>query len=268
MSTALVSVLMTAYNREKYIAAAIESVLASTWSDFELIIVDDCSKDGTVEIARSYEQIDARVRVYVNEQNLGDYPNRNKAASYARGKYIKYLDSDDFIYYYGLEVMVNSMLRFPEAGFGMLSRGDYESPYPKVLSPRETYLEHFGGFGHLNRAPGSAIINLDAFRTMNGFSGRNVIGDVEFWFKIARVYPMVKICDDLYWPRSHGDQQKDSISEARYDFLRREIVDNAFAHPDCPLNKEEINSVKKNIRKIQRRDHLLRTLSRIKKKFT
>ena len=55
-SQPLVSILMTAYNREKYIAEAIESVLASTYKNFELIIVDDCSKDGTVAIAKTYQQ--------------------------------------------------------------------------------------------------------------------------------------------------------------------------------------------------------------------
>ena len=63
----LVSVLMTAYNREKYIAEAIESVLASTYTNFELIIVDDCSTDKTVEIAKSYEVKDNRIKVYIND---------------------------------------------------------------------------------------------------------------------------------------------------------------------------------------------------------
>ena len=90
MGQALVSVLMTSFNRDKYIAEAIDSVLASTYQNWELIIVDDCSKDKTVEIAKSYEAKDNRIKVYVNKKNLGDYPNRNKAASYAKGKYIKY----------------------------------------------------------------------------------------------------------------------------------------------------------------------------------
>src|ERR1044072_333802 len=106
MSAPIVSVLTTAYNREKNIGQSIESVLASTLTDFELIIVDDGSKDRTVEIEKKYAQIDARVKVYVNEKNLGDYPNRNKAANYAKGKYLKYVDSDDVIYEHTLEVMV------------------------------------------------------------------------------------------------------------------------------------------------------------------
>lgn len=91
----LVSILMTSYNREKYIAEAIESVLNSSYQNFELIIVDDGSKDRTVEIAQVYAKDDSRVKIYINEQNLGDYPNRNKAASYAKGEFMTYVDSDD-----------------------------------------------------------------------------------------------------------------------------------------------------------------------------
>lgn len=107
-----ISVLMTAYNREKYISQSIESVLSSTHNDFELIIVDDCSKDKTVEIAKWYEKTDSRIRVYVNEENLGDYPNRKKAVTFASGKYIKYLDSDDIMYPSCLETMVTSVSIF------------------------------------------------------------------------------------------------------------------------------------------------------------
>src|ERR1700730_17371732 len=102
MAEVFVSLLMTAYNREKYIGQAIESVIASTFQNWELIIVDDGSKDKTVELAREYERSDSRIKVYLNEKNLGDYPNRNQAASYARGKYIKYIDADDSLYYWGL----------------------------------------------------------------------------------------------------------------------------------------------------------------------
>jgi glycosyltransferase involved in cell wall biosynthesis len=141
----MVSVLMTAYNREKYIAEAIESVLASSFKDFELIIVDDCSKDHTVEIARRYTS-DPRVQVHVNEKNLGDYPNRNRAASFARGKYLKYLDSDDVIYPHGLEVMVSSMERFPEAVLGLIRSPRNDAPDPAQLSPKEAYVERFANW--------------------------------------------------------------------------------------------------------------------------
>src|SRR5207245_7643788 len=85
MSAPTVSVLMTAYNREQYIASSIESVLVQTFDDLELVIVDDGSTDGTVEIARHFARQDPRVRVDVNDRNLGDYANRNRAAALARG---------------------------------------------------------------------------------------------------------------------------------------------------------------------------------------
>ena len=81
MNYPLVSVLITSYNREKYIGDAIQSVLDSTYKNFELIIVDDMSTDNSVGIAKSFEKKDNRIKVYINEANLGDYPNRNKAAS-------------------------------------------------------------------------------------------------------------------------------------------------------------------------------------------
>ena len=84
MKTPQVSILTTVYNRDKYLAACIDSVLASTYQDWELIIVDDVSTDTSVAIAQRYEQKHARIKVYVNQTNLGDYPNRNKAASYAK----------------------------------------------------------------------------------------------------------------------------------------------------------------------------------------
>src|SRR5678815_4561869 len=90
-----VSVVLTAYNREHYIAESIESVLAQSYGDFELIIVDDASSDRTAAIIESYARTDPRITMEVNDRNLGDYPNRRKAAGLARGRFLKYHDSDD-----------------------------------------------------------------------------------------------------------------------------------------------------------------------------
>ena len=113
MTRCKVSILTTVYNRDKYLAACINSVLASSYQDWELIIVDDVSTDTSLAISKSYEQKDARIKVYVNDKNLGDYPNRNKAASYAKGKYLKYLDADDLIYPRGLETVSYTHLTLP-----------------------------------------------------------------------------------------------------------------------------------------------------------
>lgn len=248
-SPVMVSVLMTAYNREAFIGEAIESVLSSSYTNFELIVCDDCSTDNTVAVARTYSAKDQRVKLFVNEQNMGDYPNRNQAASYATGKYIKYLDSDDILYPHCLEVMVAAMEQFPEAGFGLSSVSDAARPYPVCLSPKEAYHEHFFGYGHFDRAPGSAIIRRDVFEQVNGFSGERMIGDNELWFRLARTYPLVKFQRDLVWDRVHGGQESKSQYAKQYDLLRKKILNGALDHPDCPLTKMETVFIRKQIKR-------------------
>jgi glycosyltransferase involved in cell wall biosynthesis len=239
----LVSVLMTAYNREKYIAEAVESILASSYTNFELIIVDDCSSDNTVSIAKSFEAKDSRVRVFINDKNLGDYPNRNKAASYASGKYIKYLDSDDIMYPHCLDIMVSSMEQFPDAAFGLSSIGDPQTPYPVCITPEQAYKEHFAGYAHFDRAPGSSIILKRCFDQVGGFNGQRMIGDNEFWFRLGRQFPMVKFQRDLIWDRIHSDQESKSKYALEYNKLRTIVLNQALSHSACPLTKQEIRSI-------------------------
>lgn len=262
----LVSVLMTAYNREKYIGEAIESVLESSFGDWELIISDDLSVDKTVEIARHYENLDKRIKVFVNSKNLGDYPNRNKAASYASGKYLKYLDADDVIYYYGLEVMVRFMERFPEAGFGLSSYPDDECCFPRLISPREIFLESFGNCNHFSRGPGSSIIRRDVFEKLGGFSGKQFVGDQEFWLKISMYHSLVKLPQDLYWNRLHAEQQSklEQKRQVEIDRLRDFLVESALNHQDLPLDKEQKLKLFKKFKKKKYKQYIFSKLKYFK----
>ena len=89
----LVSIIMPAYNSEKYIANAIHSVLSQTYTNWELLIVDDGSTDHTADIVGSFE--DKRIHFQRNTQNMGAALTRNKALQAAQGRYIAFLDSDD-----------------------------------------------------------------------------------------------------------------------------------------------------------------------------
>ncbi len=94
MRIPLVSVTMVTYNRDRFIEEAILSVFAQTFSDWELIIIDDGSTDTTANVVQKYVS-DQRVRYIVNESNVGIVASRNTALTRARGKYIAVLDSDD-----------------------------------------------------------------------------------------------------------------------------------------------------------------------------
>ncbi len=158
---------MTAYYREKYIAEAIESVLASTYTNFELIIVDDCSKDNTVTIAKYYEEKDKRIKVYVNEKNLGDYPNRNRAASFAKGEFIIYVDSDDKTLKNGIENCVNTISQFPNANFGMYAPDTDTAPF--ILDSSVALRKHFFEKPFLMIGPGGTIIRRSFFEEISGY---------------------------------------------------------------------------------------------------
>jgi len=251
----LVSVLMTSYNREQYIAQAIESVLASSYQNFELIICDDVSRDRTVEIARGYAAKDARIKVYVNEKNLGDYPNRNKVASYARGKYLKYQDSDDLIYPFSLQIMVDAMEKYPEAAFAFCGNEvqDDSAPYPILYNSYDAYRTHFFLAGGLFYAgPGGTIIRRTLFEEMGGFSGRRYIGDGEMWMKFALKHPVVKIQPGLIWWRTHPGQEF-SMGSQEYALLRYELDKEILGNPLCPLSDKEKRRALGNSRRLMGR---------------
>ncbi len=89
----LVSIIMPSYNTDRFIQETIECVLSQTYSNWELIIVDDCSSDKTKELLSKI--IDSRIKVIYNEKNSGAAVSRNKALAVAKGRYIAFLDSDD-----------------------------------------------------------------------------------------------------------------------------------------------------------------------------
>ena len=116
MNSPAISVVMTAYNTEKYIKEAIESILNQTFKNFEFIIVDDGSTDNTRLIIEEYAKKDGRIKVIYNETNLGIVFSSNKAIKIAKGKYIAIMDSDDISKASRLEQQFAFMESNPKVG--------------------------------------------------------------------------------------------------------------------------------------------------------
>lgn len=259
--TPLVSVLITAYNREDYIGAAIESVLASTYTHFELIVVDDRSTDNTYAVAKAYEQKDGRVKVHLNPKNLGDYPNRNQAASFATGAYVKYLDSDDMLQPWGLQVMVYCMEQFPEAAFGTSANREEQKIYPKLYSSAAVYREYYYRNNILSVGPTGAIMRRKPFEEVGRFSGLNYLGDMELWLKMAQKYPVVHMPPGLIYWRVHEGQE--TINERKNEQIEvnRLELDTRFLLADrSPISKEEAATIIQNLKNIKTRNALLLAL--------
>lgn len=91
----LVSIIMPAYNCEKYVFEAINSVLAQTYKNWELLVLDDGSKDNTLQIIEEFSRKDSRIKAFPNRKNMGVSATRNRGIELASGDWIAFLDSDD-----------------------------------------------------------------------------------------------------------------------------------------------------------------------------
>jgi glycosyltransferase involved in cell wall biosynthesis len=109
-----VSICLPVYNGENYVAAAIESMLAQTFADFELIITDNASTDRTGEICRKFADADSRVRYHRNERNVGGARNQTLAVQMARGRYVRLSAHDDKIAPTHLEECVALLEKRPD----------------------------------------------------------------------------------------------------------------------------------------------------------
>jgi len=103
----LVSVLIPTYNSELYIKDTLESILHQTYKALEIVIIDDASTDSTLKIVRRYK--DERIKLHVNDKNLGISGNMNKGIKLSHGKYLAIMDADDWSYPYRIEEQVQLM---------------------------------------------------------------------------------------------------------------------------------------------------------------
>lgn len=95
--TPLISVCVPTFNAAKYLSECLDSILAQTFTDFEVLILDNQSSDETLSIAKEYADSDSRIRIVINERNIGAIPNFNRCIKLAQGEWIKYVHADDFI---------------------------------------------------------------------------------------------------------------------------------------------------------------------------
>ena len=114
MAEPLISVIMAAYNSSRFLDEAIESICAQTRIDWELIVIDDCSSDSTLELLKQWSRKDARIRVFQTEENSGVGGARDVGLLEARGRYIAIMDSDDIALPERLEKQVMFMQRHPD----------------------------------------------------------------------------------------------------------------------------------------------------------
>ena len=105
----MISIAMATYNGALYLNEQLDSILNQTIQDFEIIVCDDCSNDKTIEILEEYKLKDNRIKIFINEENLGYKKNFQKAISLSKGEYIALCDQDDIWLPNHLEVLLNNI---------------------------------------------------------------------------------------------------------------------------------------------------------------
>ena len=252
----LVSILVTVYNRESYLSDCLRSILNSSWQDWEGIILDDASSDSSFQIAQEFAALDSRFKTYKNNENLGQFEARNYIACLAQGKYIKYLDSDDMLYPFGLETMVRGIEKFPDAGVAISHDKLHENlPYPIYMDSKHACEAYFYNKGFPNSGPSASIINRKVFNDVNGFPKPYYVGtDSLLWLKIASVSGIVKMKPALIWYRIHDGQAFSSgINSNEYLKMDYNYLIEFLNSKSLPFTAKAANDIRRNLKKNQLR---------------
>jgi glycosyltransferase involved in cell wall biosynthesis len=225
MPSPFFTVITVTYNSSQFVRDAIESVLASTFTDFELIIGDDCSTDNTWEIINEYD--DSRIVKYRNETNLREYPNRNKALNLARGEWVIFIDGDDLIFEHGLQIFHHYLIKFPNVK--MLIQKEYTNNviYPVLMTNLE-YLrnEYFDSKRLSCSSFASNVFKLDALKDSGLLPVNHKSGDEFVRLKLGIKHGSLFISSLNTWPRETPGQASSFIkaNEALHELIGRTLI--------------------------------------------
>ena len=206
--TPRITVVIPVYNRERFVREAIESILRQSYPDFELLVIDDGSSDGTSEVVCSYS--DERVRLVRHEKNLGIPQTRNDGVRHARGDYIAFLDSDDAAYPVRLERQLAFLDSHPDyAAVGawvswMSADGCLISRVKrKPVSWREIAALRLLQSGVENTA---SMARTSILRDHRHNEAYDVASDYELWARIAARHKLSNLPEVLVRRRLHSGQ--------------------------------------------------------------
>jgi glycosyltransferase involved in cell wall biosynthesis len=211
MNNYLVTILMPVYNGEAYLKTAINSVLKQTYPHFELLIINDGSTDGTVDVLKSYS--DSRIRV-IHQENKGVSRSLNKGINLARGTYIRRHDADDFSEPDMLQVQMDFLEKHPDIDFVgtrcafMTDRSKvaykYTQPKIQLFSEEEDYLlvtrEMFNPYSPI--VHGTVLGPTAVFKEMGGYRTEFLTSeDNDLWLRIIEKYKFAVLKHTYYYLR-------------------------------------------------------------------
>ena len=243
-----ISIVLPVYNGSEYLAESIESVLAQTYANWELIIVNDCSTDNTLAIASDFANKDARIKVFSNKENLKLPNTLNAGFEHATGEYYTWTSDDNKYKPDALRVMVECLEKNPDAVMVYTNYTTIDSSGTTIklvneLGPKYIFTGNIIGACFLYRADVAHKVGLyDA----NLFLAE----DYDYWIRLYEVGKVLHIKDDLYCYRIHGksltetrknqvDEQTYKVLDKHFDFAYAKSVESALCNEffDHMLNR-------------------------------
>ena len=224
MSVPAISVLMPVYNAEKYVALAVESILSQSFNDFEFIIIDDASTDGSWKIISEYQKKDKRIKLFRNDANLGITKNRNKLINLAQGKYIVWQDADDISVSARLKKQYEFMENNPSVGIS----GGWLKFFTDLNGSIGVRKYHFDDaklrkiiFKYSPVAQPAAIVRKEVFAKVGDYNENfTVAEDLEMSFRIGQYYKFANLNEVLIRYR----QQSKSITFRKLKELEKNTL--------------------------------------------
>lgn len=213
----LISIVLPVYNGEKFLKESIDSVLMQTYTNWELLILDDCSTDNTPIIAKEYVQKDSRIKYYRNENNLRLPRNLNKGFSLAKGKYLTWTSDDNRYRKNALEVMYTTLQKNADVKlvFSSFRIMDEEDNDVELYTVTEKDLKKIVGF---NVVGACFLYTKEVYEVIGDYDPNLVlVEDYDYWQRVFMKFKAMAISEVLYDYRRHSGALSSTMRQEQFN---------------------------------------------------
>ena len=227
MDNKLVSIVLPVYNGERFLSESIDSIIAQTYQNWELIIIDDCSSDNTPAIAKEYADKDNRIRYYRNETNLKLPKGLNRGFSLAKGNYFTWTSDDNRFLPNAIKVMLDTLIMeqvdLVYASYDIIDENNKTIGENIALSdPKRAILKW-------NCVGACFLYTRKVYETIGEYNpDLFLVEDYEYWIRVISKFEAKEVVDKLYEYRTHSENlsniyKKSLINERCEDMLLSNI---------------------------------------------
>lgn len=219
----LISIVLPVYNGEEYLEDSLNSVINQTYKNWELLILDDCSKDSTPEIAKKYVELDKRIKYFRNENNLKLPGNLNKGFSLAQGDYLTWTSDDNMFKEDALERMLTALkvndVDLVYASYQIINE---KSEKQHIIYADSKSKEHILG----SNVVGACFMYTRKAYELVGDYDTNLflVEDHDYWQRMIAVVNSISISDVLYYYRWHENSLTSTKRQEQYGKVLEEMI--------------------------------------------